>query len=101
MKQLYTRRGVMSIKNSPEGEFFMRTLLFAQEGSRAEQRNGRCGCGDAYGIPGTGGGVGLAADGEGRGGGCAVKIDRKGVGADAERFHIGGGQPFVCFAALP
>ena len=45
MEQLYTRRGVMSIKNSPEGEFFTRTLLFVQEGGRAEQRNDRCGCG--------------------------------------------------------
>lgn len=45
MEQLYTRRGVMSIKNSPEGELFTRTLLFVQEGGRAEQRNDRCGCG--------------------------------------------------------
>lgn len=71
---------------------WLRPLLLAQDSSRAEQRNDRCGCGDAYGIPGAGGGVGLPTDGEGRGGGCAVKINRKGVGADAERFHIGGGQ---------
>ena len=79
---------------------WLRPLLLAQDSSRAEQRNDRCGCGDAYGIPGAGGRVGLPADGEGRSGGCAVKINRKGVGADAECFHIDGGQLYPG-AALP
>ena len=75
-------------------------LLLAQEGGRAEQRNDRCGYGDAYGIPGAGGRVGLPADGEGRSGGCAVKINRKGVGAGGQRLRAGCGQ-FYPSAAIP
>ena len=67
-------------------------LLLAQEGGRAEQRNDRCGYGDACGIPGAGGRVGLPADGEGRSGGCAVKINRKGVGTRGQRLRVGCGQ---------
>ena len=71
---------------------WLRPLLLAQDSSRAEQCNDRCGCGDAYGIPGSGGGVGLPADGEGRSGGCTVKIHRKGVGAGGQRLRVGCGQ---------